>query len=186
MIRIETGILLLDTPVEALVNPVNCVGVMGKGLARQFKQSFPPNFRLYEAACRANEVQPGRMFVTGTGRLFGHPRWIINFPTKRHWRNPSLVEDIESGLVALVAEIQQRGIQSIAIPPLGCGNGGLDWAVVRPLIEEALAAVPDVEVWLYEPQEALSLVAAFAELRAIVGDAFDDIDPDEFVRQLRE
>ena len=148
VIHIQTG-NLLDAPTEAIVNTVNCVGVMGRGLARQFRQAFPENFKLYETACRADAVQPGQMFVTGTGRLFGHPRYIINFPTKRHWRNPSRGEDIESGLVALVAEIQQRGIRSIAIPPLGCGNGGLKWVVVRPLIEEALPAVPDVEVWLY-------------------------------------
>lgn len=152
MIELKTG-NLLEAQTEALVNTVNCVGVMGKGVALQFKQAFPENFRLYAAACRAEEVQPGKMFVTETGQLHP-PRYIINFPTKRHWRSRSRLEDIESGLVALVAEIKQRGIQSIAIPPLGCGNGGLDWAVVRPLIEAALAAVPDVEVWLYEPQGA--------------------------------
>lgn len=153
MIERKTGDLF-EAQTEAFVNAVNCVGVMGKGIALQFKRAFPENFRLYAAACRAEEVQPGKMFVTETGRLHP-PRYIINFPTKRHWRNQSRLEDIKSGLVALVAEIRQRGIQSIAIPPLGCGNGGLDWEVVRPLIEKALAAVPDVEVWLYEPMVKL-------------------------------
>lgn len=149
MIQLKTG-NLLEAPTEALVNTVNCVGVMGKGIALQFKQAFPENFKLYKTACRTNEVQPGKMFITETGQLH-NPRYIINFPTKRHWRSRSRLEDIESGLVALVEEIKERNIQSIAIPPLGCGNGGLDWHVVRPLIEEALSVLPNIEVWLYQP-----------------------------------
>lgn len=141
---------VLDAEVEALVNTVNCVGVMGKGIALQFKQAFPANFTAYERACRAGEVQPGRMFVTSTGLLV-NPRYIINFPTKRHWRGLSRIEDIESGLAALVDEIRSRGIRSVAIPPLGCGNGGLKWAKVRPLIEHALASLPSVQAVLYEP-----------------------------------
>lgn len=152
MIQLKTG-NLLEAPTEALVNTVNCVGVMGKGIALQFKQAFPENFKLYAAACRADEVQPGQMFITETGQLH-HPSYIINFPTKRHWRSRSRLEDVESGLVALVAEIKARNIQSVAIPPLGCGNGGLEWDVVRPLIEAALSAVPDVDIWLYEPSGA--------------------------------
>ncbi|MCB0033461.1 MAG: macro domain-containing protein [Anaerolineales bacterium] len=149
MIQLKTG-NLLEATTEALVNTVNCVGVMGKGIALQFKQAFPENFKLYKTACRANEVQSGKMFITETGQLH-NPRYIINFPTKRHWRSRSRLEDIESGLVALVEEIKERNIQSIAIPPLGCGNGGLDWHIVRPLIEEALSVLPNIEVWLYEP-----------------------------------
>jgi O-acetyl-ADP-ribose deacetylase (regulator of RNase III) len=152
MIEFKQG-NLLEENAEALVNTVNCVGVMGKGIALQFKQAFPENFRQYEKACRADEVQPGRMFTVATGSLF-YPRYIINFPTKRHWRGKSKIEDIKSGLKALVAEVQQLGISSIAIPPLGCGNGGLDWAKVKPLIESAFAELPEVKVIVFEPTGA--------------------------------
>lgn len=152
MIRITEG-NLLQAEAEALVNTVNCVGYMGKGIALQFKQAFPANFRSYAAACKAGEVQPGRMLVHDNGRI-ALPHYIINFPTKRHWRSPSRLEDIRDGLQALIGEVRQRGIRSIALPPLGCGLGGLDWQVVRPLIEDAFAALPDVEVQLYAPQGA--------------------------------
>lgn len=149
MIRIARG-NLLQAPVEALVNTVNCVGYMGKGIALQFKQAFPANFKAYEAACKLGEVAPGRVLVHDHGMLI-EPRYVINFPTKRHWRGKSRMDDIESGLAALVSEVRQRGIRSIAIPPLGCGLGGLEWDEVRPRIEAAFAAVPDVDVHLYAP-----------------------------------
>lgn len=149
MIERSTG-NLLAADVEALVNTVNCVGLMGKGIALQFKQAFPLNFTHYAAACRAGEVIPGRMLVYDTEGL-ANPRYIINFPTKRHWKGRSRLEDIASGLEALVAEVQRLGISSIAVPPLGCGLGGLDWQVVRPLIEAAFAALPRVRVLLFEP-----------------------------------
>jgi O-acetyl-ADP-ribose deacetylase (regulator of RNase III) len=149
MIRFAQGdILKADT--EALVNTVNCVGVMGRGIALQFKNTFPENFRAYEEACSRGEMQPGRMFVFDTGKLTP-PRYIINFPTKRHWRGKSRIEDIEAGLEALVREIRTRNIRSIAIPPLGSGLGGLDWARVRPLIESALAVLPEVDTVVFEP-----------------------------------
>lgn len=141
---------LLEEKAEALVNTVNCVGVMGKGIALQFKQAYPENFRHYEKACKASEVQPGRMFTVATGSLL-NPRYIINFPTKRHWRNNSKIEDIKSGLVALVQQVQRLDITSIAMPALGCGNGGLNWADVKPLIESAFAQLPDVQVIIFEP-----------------------------------
>jgi O-acetyl-ADP-ribose deacetylase (regulator of RNase III) len=144
---------ILEAQTEALVNTVNTVGVMGKGIALQFRQAFPENYRLYRAACERGEVRPQRMFVVQTG-LLGNPRLIVNFPTKRHWRGRSRIEDIEGGLRDLVTVIQQEGIRSIAIPPLGCGNGGLEWSEVRPRIEEALQAVPGTEVLLYEPAGA--------------------------------
>jgi O-acetyl-ADP-ribose deacetylase (regulator of RNase III) len=149
MIRFLQGDIL-QAKAEALVNTVNCVGVMGRGIALQFKNVFPANFRVYEAACRRGEVQPGRMFVVDTGKLTG-PQYIINFPTKRHWRGKSRIEDIEAGLGALVDEIRARNIRSIAIPPLGSGLGGLNWSEVRPLIESALAALPEVDVQVFEP-----------------------------------
>jgi O-acetyl-ADP-ribose deacetylase (regulator of RNase III) len=140
---------LLEENAEALVNAVNCVGVMGKGIALQFKQAFPENFQQYKKACDAKEVQPGRMFTVPTGKLF-NPKYIINFPTKRHWRDKSKIEDIQTGLKALVAEVQQLGITSIAIPALGCGNGGLDWVEVKPLIKSAFAELPEVKVVVFE------------------------------------
>jgi len=152
MIRYTRGDIL-QVEAEALVNSVNCVGVMGRGIALQFKKAFPDNFKAYAEACRRGEVQPGRLFVYDTGRLIW-PRYIINFPTKRHWRGKSRIEDIEAGLAALVNEIRSRNIRSVAIPPLGSGLGGLDWTKVRPLIERALAALPDVDVQVFEPGEA--------------------------------
>ncbi len=147
----EGNLLLADA--EALVNTVNTVGHMGKGIALQFKQAFPENFRAYERACKAKQVKPGLMFIVETGRIVS-PRYIINFPTKRHWRGRSKLEDIESGLRALVDDIKRLGIHSIAVPPLGCGNGGLDWAVVRPMIEAALAPLSNVRVLIYAPHGA--------------------------------
>jgi O-acetyl-ADP-ribose deacetylase (regulator of RNase III) len=144
---------LLKAEADALVNTVNCIGFMGKGIALQFKQAFPENFRAYERACKSNAVQPGRMFIFPTGTML-NPRYIINFPTKRHWRGDSRLEDIESGLKALIEEIRSLNIRSIAVPPLGCGNGKLDWDVVRPMMELAFAQLPEVEVTLYAPQSA--------------------------------
>src|SRR6185295_12242347 len=115
------NILRADT--EAIVNTVNCVGFMGRGIAAQFKRAYPENFKAYEAACKRKEVVPGKMFVFATGQLT-NPRFILNFPTKRHWRGKSRIEDIESGLAALVKEVRARSIKSIAVPPLGCGLGG--------------------------------------------------------------
>ena len=143
---------LLDADAQALVNPVNCVGVMGKGLALQFKQAFPANYATYRAACGRGEVQPGRMFVTETGAHAG-PQFLINFPTKRDWRSASRLDDIETGLTALVAEVEARDIRSLALPALGCGLGGLDWEAVGPQIVNAFVALPDVRVLLYVPQE---------------------------------
>jgi O-acetyl-ADP-ribose deacetylase (regulator of RNase III) len=144
---------LLRADAEALVNTVNCVGVMGKGVALQFKQAFPQNFRAYEQACRKKLVRPGSMFIVPT-LAAGNPKYIINFPTKVHWKGKSKLEYIDSGLVALVEDVRRLGIRSIAVPPLGCGNGGLDWREVEPRIRAALAQVPDVMALVYEPDGA--------------------------------
>ena len=149
MIRYKTGDLLREGT-EALVNTVNCVGIMGRGVALQFKRAFPENFRAYAARCKRGEVRPGRMFVFETGGLV-NPLYIINFPTKRHWRGKSRIEDIESGLKSLVVEIRSRGIRSIALPPLGSGLGGLRWPDVRARIDAALGGLNDVEVVIFEP-----------------------------------
>ncbi|HNW82475.1 MAG TPA: macro domain-containing protein [bacterium] len=138
---------------EAIVNTVNCVGVMGRGIALQFKKKFPENFKEYESACNREEVVPGKMFVYETGALF-NPRIIINFPTKRHWRGESKIEDIENGLIDLVRIIKEKNIKSIALPPLGCGLGGLDWNKVKVLIAKHLSILNDVEVLVFEPAGA--------------------------------
>lgn len=138
---------------EALVNTVNCVGVMGRGIALQFRKAFPENFKVYKAVCDRGDLRPGIMLVHDLGRLT-NPHYVINFPTKRHWKGKSRVEDIEAGLDALVEEVQERGIRSIAIPPLGSGLGGLDWKDVRPRIEGAFSKLPDVRVLLFEPMGA--------------------------------
>lgn len=149
-LKITHGDLLKQDDVDAIVNTVNCVGVMGKGIALQFKNKWPENFRAYAAACAAKEVRPGRMFVFDSGGLV-KPNYIINFPTKDHWRSKSRIEFIRDGLQDLVATVTRLGIRSIAIPPLGCGNGGLDWKDVRPLIESAFARMTEVEIRLFEP-----------------------------------
>lgn len=152
MITRGTGNLLL-ADVDALVNTVNTVGIMGKGIALQFKRAFPTNFDDYKAACEHGHVAVGSMHVHQLDQV-GGPRFVINFPTKRHWRSPSNLEDIASGLIALRDEIVRRGITSIAVPPLGCGNGGLDWRDVGPMIKQTLGTIPGVEVKIWEPEGA--------------------------------
>ena len=152
MIEYKTGDLF-NEDVEAVVNSVNCVGVMGRGIALQFKKLFPENFKAYAAACKRNEVVPGRMFTFETGQMIS-PQYIINFPTKRDWRGKSRMEDIESGLEALASEVRKRNIRSIAIPPLGSDLGGLDWTEVRSRITKALQDLDDVAVIVFEAGSA--------------------------------
>ncbi|NDU74145.1 Appr-1-p processing protein [Actinomadura sp. DSM 109109] len=145
MIVERTGNLLRDDA-QALVNTVNTVGVMGKGIALQFKRAFPDNFSAYARACAEGRVRPGRIFATS----IDGDRWILNFPTKRHWRQPSRLEDVRAGLDDLARAMVELRITSVAVPPLGCGNGGLDWPQVRRLIIEKLGGL-DAEVRLYAP-----------------------------------
>lgn len=152
MLRYKSGDILAEDA-EALVNTVNCVGVMGRGIALQFKNAFPENFAAYDKACKREEVLPGQMFVFETGQLT-NPRYIINFPTKRHWRGKSRMEDIDSGLDDLQRVIREKKIQSIAIPPLGSGLGGLDWNDVRPKIEKILHGIDDLNAVIFEPKGA--------------------------------
>lgn len=149
MIRFTTGDILAEDT-EALVNTVNCVGVMGRGIALQFKKAYPENFRAYAKGCERGDVRPGRMFVFETGTLT-NPHYIVNFPTKRHWRGKSRIDDINSGLKDLVNVIRWRGIRSIAVPPLGCGLGGLEWSNVRSRIENALSEFNQLKVVVFEP-----------------------------------
>ena len=153
MIRFKTGDLLAEDA-EALVNAVNCVGVMGRGIALQFKKAFPENFRAYSEACKGDEVRPGRMFVFETRQLT-NPRYIVNFPTKRHWRGNSRMEDVEAGLKDLVDVIRERKIRSIAIPALASGLGGLAWDEVRPRLEASLRSLDDLDerqIVIFEPR----------------------------------
>ena len=149
MIEFKTGNILKE-PVEALVNTVNCVGIMGRGIALQFKKVYPENFKAYVTACKQKSVQPGKMFIVEISRLT-NPKYIINFPTKRHWKGKSLMEDVETGLESLVLEVQKLGIQSIAIPPLGCGLGGLEWAEVKKRIQSAFGELHNIKVIVFEP-----------------------------------
>lgn len=152
MIKVTHGDIL-RADAEALVNTVNCVGVMGRGIALQFKKAFPDNFHAYKKACDLGEVRPGRMLVFHRNRLL-NPRLIINFPTKCHWKGKSRMEDIRAGLEDLVQILKKLQVKSVAIPPLGSGLGGLDWREVKPAIEQALAELPGTEVFLYEPEGA--------------------------------
>lgn len=143
---------LLHADVDALVNTVNTVGVMGKGVALQFKQAFPANFAAYKRACDNDEVRLGSMFVWDSHRS-GPRRYIVNFPTKGHWRSQSRLADIEAGLVDLARQVAELGITSLALPALGCGNGGLDWNDVLPRIRQALDPLP-VRAVVYPPMGA--------------------------------
>ena len=147
---------MFSEPVEALVNTVNCVGVMGKGVALEFKNRWPANFKAYKKLCDAKKLSPGQMFVFDTQGLFASdgPKYLVNFPTKAHWRAKSKISYVEDGLDALAEAIRAHGIKSIAIPPLGCGNGGLDWAQVRPLIMSKLAGLEAVDIVVFTPMDA--------------------------------
>lgn len=149
---------LLEAEAEALVNTVNTFGVMGKGIALMFKERFHKNMKEYAKACKVKQVQTGKMFVTETDELTG-PKWVVNFPTKQHWRNPSKLEWIIEGLEDLKRFIITNQVRSIAIPPLGVGNGGLDWPVVRKHIEKALADLEEVNILIYEPTAKYQNVA---------------------------
>jgi O-acetyl-ADP-ribose deacetylase (regulator of RNase III) len=140
---------MMTAQVEALVNTVNTVGVMGKGVALQFRERFPENYKAYLAAVKRGEVVIGRMFVTTVNRI-DQLRYLINFPTKQHWKASSKTEYIQEGLHDLRRVLLESGIRSVALPPLGCGNGGLDWAKIKPLIESALADL-DIDIQVYEP-----------------------------------
>jgi O-acetyl-ADP-ribose deacetylase (regulator of RNase III) len=150
MIRIVHGDLLKQDDVDAIVNTVNCVGVMGKGIALQFKNKWPGNYDQYVAACKEGRVRLGRMLIHDAGGLV-KPNYIINFPTKDHWRGKSTLEFIRDGLVDLIDQVRRLKIRSLAIPPLGCGNGGLNWSQVRSMIETAFHPLPEIEVRLFEP-----------------------------------
>ncbi|MCK5241327.1 macro domain-containing protein [bacterium] len=152
MIEFEKG-NILDANTEAIVNTVNTVGIMGKGIALQFKKAFPENYEAYKEACEAKKVKIGKMFIYEPHLACG-PRYIINFPTKSHWKAKSRIEDIDSGLEALAQEVILRNISSIAIPPLGCGLGGLRWSEVKPRIEAAVASLKNVNVLVFEPSGA--------------------------------
>ena len=144
---------ILKANVEALVNTVNCVGVMGKGIALQFKKAFPENFREYKKICDSKELSLGKLFVFET-RQITNPKYIVNFPTKNHWKGKSNLSDIETGLRELAKWIKDSQIKSIAIPPLGCGLGGLDWDDVLRQIKGALNPINNVEILIYEPKGA--------------------------------
>lgn len=150
MIQLKEG-NLLKANVEALVNTVNTVGVMGKGIALQFREAYPENYQAYKSACQKGEVKIGKMHIFFTNQL-ENPRYIINFPTKQHWRRKSKLSDLKLGLIDLRNVIQELRISSIAIPPLGCGSGGLAWTDVKKLIITELDGLENTEILLFEPK----------------------------------
>ncbi|WDF79044.1 macro domain-containing protein [Mucilaginibacter sp. KACC 22773] len=149
MIRFTKG-NLLESGAEALVNTVNTVGVMGKGIALQFKQAFPFNYKKYKEACRKGELVTGKLLVVKDSNLLTGEKTIINFPTKQDWRNPAKNEYIASGLIELLSYLKQSKLKSIALPALGCGNGGLDWQVIKPMLTGMLSEL-SMEIIVYEP-----------------------------------
>ncbi|HIX53945.1 MAG TPA: macro domain-containing protein [Candidatus Sphingobacterium stercoripullorum] len=188
MIRYIKG-NLLESKAQALVNTVNTVGVMGKGIALQFKKQYPNNFKSYARACKNNEIKIGKLFITEESSLLTGNKTIINFPTKTTWKLPSKYEYIEKGLLALVQAINQKGIKSIAIPALGAGNGGLKWSEVKQLISKHLSEI-DCEVWVYEPNNSIKerpsktqvkLTPARAMLLTVL---FDLVHHGEFVSEF--
>lgn len=179
---------MFEEPTEAIVNTVNCVGVMGKGVALEFKRRWPENFKAYKRLCDDKKLSPGHVFVFDNSSFLepSKHRFLINFPTKDHWRSRSKIEYVRDGLVDLIEKVREMDIKSIAIPPLGCGNGGLDWNEVRPLIEDAAAKLPSVHFVIFGPAEKTeqpeqthtpndltvgraSMMVAFAELEKFFG-----------------
>jgi O-acetyl-ADP-ribose deacetylase (regulator of RNase III) len=152
MIELTTG-NLLDARTEALVNTVNIEGVMGKGIALQFSKKFPDMYAAYRKVCKDGKLKPGEMHVFERSEMFG-PKFIINFPTKRSWRSRSRLDDIESGLKALANAIERLKIKSIAVPPLGCGFGGLSWGDVLPLMQKELGPLRNVQILIFQPKGA--------------------------------
>ncbi len=149
MITLKHGDIL-SADVDAIVNTVNCVGVMGKGIALQFKMKYPENYTFYKKVCNNGRMLVGKVLVFEQ-KPANNPKFIINFPTKRHWKGKSTIQDISKGLDSLLIEIKQLKIKSIAIPALGCGLGGLDWQQVKSIISDAFSSLPEVNIWLYEP-----------------------------------
>jgi O-acetyl-ADP-ribose deacetylase (regulator of RNase III) len=164
MVTYRTG-NLLEAETEALVNTINTVGIMGKGIAFQFREIFPENYKLYRKAVQAKEIKIGKVFVTQIQTLHGE-RYIINFPTKTNWKYPSKLEYISQGLDDLKRVIQQLSIKSIALPPLGCGNGGLDWNIVKHEIENRLSDL-NIEIIIYQPNERIKELFAKENVKEV-------------------
>ena len=143
---------IFKSPAQVLTNTVNCVGVMGKGVALEFKNRYPQMFNDYKSKCDQGNVKPGQPYLWEDDST-----QVLNFPTKRNWRDKSLLQDIEDGLKHLASSYEQMGIQSIAMPALGCGLGGLKWSEVQPLIVKHLGSISDLDVYVYEPQNVAAI-----------------------------
>jgi O-acetyl-ADP-ribose deacetylase (regulator of RNase III) len=181
---------VLESSASVLVNTVNTVGVMGKGIALQFKNTFPNNFRAYSQACKAGDIAIGKLFMSMDSNITTGEKLIINFPTKTDWRKPSEYSYIEAGLIDMVRIIKEKSIKSIALPPLGAGNGGLDWERVKKIIENILSSLDDVEIYIYEPtnkikeylkKERVKLTDARAMLLAVL---YDLVKNGEYVSEF--
>lgn len=176
---------LFNEDADAIVNTVNCVGVMGKGVALEFKKRWPKNYVAYREQCEANALEPGKLYIHDNRDLLDStgPNYLINFPTKKHWRSKSKIEYIEKGLETLCHTLPQYNIKRVAMPPLGCGNGGLSWPLVKQLIEEKLSGVPDIEFVIMEdrskpndPPEHESAPIEMTYERAITLKALGDLE----------
>lgn len=181
---------ILDSPSPVLVNTVNTVGVMGKGIALQFKKAYPNNFQAYSQACKDGNISIGKLFISKDSSLITGEKIIINFPTKTDWRKPSEYSYIEAGLKDLTRIINENNIKEIAMPPLGSGNGGLDWERVKKIIEKSLSSLANVKIYVYEPtnqiketlkQERVKLTDARALLLAVL---YDLVKNGEYVSEF--
>lgn len=143
---------IFSSPAQVLTNTVNCVGLMGKGVALEFKMRYPKMFNDYKIKCDQGDVKAGQPYLWEDDSV-----QVLNFPTKRHWKDGSLLQDIEDGLKYLTENYEQMGLQSLAMPALGCGLGGLEWSEVQPLIVKHLGAIPDLDVYVYEPHGAATI-----------------------------
>lgn len=188
MIKYITG-NILESDAKALINTVNTVGVMGKGIALQFRKAYQNNFKAYAMACKRNEVSIGKLYVTKDSNLASGEKYIINFPTKTDWRKPSEYSYIESGLDDLIKVLLRHNIKSVAIPPLGAGNGGLEWEKVKKIIERKLSSL-NVEIFVYEPSK--HIIETLKKERVKLTDAralllytlFDLVKNGEFVSEF--
>jgi O-acetyl-ADP-ribose deacetylase (regulator of RNase III) len=171
---------LLEANTQTLVNTVNCVGVMGKGIAKAFKEREPDMFAAYKHICDQKLLEPGKLWLWR-----GSEQWVLNFPTKRHWRSPSKMEWIEAGLDKFVSTYETQGINEIAFPKLGCGNGNLDWKDVRPLMERYLSDLP-IPVFIHDFTKDIGLPEHLEPLAVELRASMTDLSFQSFVSALEK
>ncbi|AXT27817.1 phosphatase [Ruegeria sp. AD91A] len=169
---------LLEANTQTLVNTVNCVGVMGKGIAKAFKQREPNMFTAYKRICDQKLLEPGKLWLWR-----GSEQWVLNFPTKKHWRSPSRIEWVEAGLEKFASTYEEQGVTDIAFPKLGCGNGGLEWEDVKPLMEHYLSGLP-IPVYIHDFTKDIGLPEHLEPLALEIRKLVDDLSFQSFIRAL--